>query len=62
MDFDFAAILNSMMIAKVDQKNPYVAKILNVFAAKGIGVMDAMAMLMEISAIAEEMQENASEN
>lgn len=48
--FDFNALLNTAIISGLE-KNPEgraSAEVLKVFAKRGIGVMDAMAMLMEI--------------
>ena len=60
MEFDFNALINTVLLAKIDQKSPQAAKVFNIFAKRGINAIDAMAMLLEICAIAEEM-ENADE-
>lgn len=49
---DFNALLNTAIISGLE-KNPegkVPAEVMKVFAKRGIGVMDAMAMLMEIMA------------
>lgn len=49
---DFNALLNTAIISGLE-KNPegkVSAEVMKVFAKRGIGVMDAMAMLMEIMA------------
>lgn len=48
--FDFNALLNTAIISGLE-KNPeskVSAEVLKVFTKRGIGVVDAMAMLMEI--------------
>lgn len=51
MKIDFNAVLNTLIIAGINQENPMMAKILMVFAKKEIPVMEAMAMLLEIAEI-----------
>ena len=54
MNIDFNALIDTMLRAQIAKSDPQMAKLFNVFTKRGISVMDAMAMLMEISAIAEE--------
>lgn len=54
MNIDFNALFDTMLRAKIASSDPQMAKLFNVFTKRGISVMDAMSMLMEISVIAEE--------
>ena len=54
MNIDFNALIDTMLRAQIAKSDPQMAKLFNVFTKRGISVMDAMSMLMEISAIAEE--------
>lgn len=56
MSFDFKSMLESMLLGQLAKDNPDVAKIFNVFRKYGISIMDAMAMLMELATIAQEIQ------
>lgn len=58
VNFNFEGLINTLLMAKINEKSPVAAKIFNVFQKRGIPVVDAMAMLMELIAIAEEIQEN----
>ena len=58
VNFNFEGLINTLLMAKINEKSPEAAKIFNVFLKRGIPVVDAMAMLMELIAIAEEIQEN----
>lgn len=62
MEFDFKAILDTMMMAQIEKDDPEHARLIKVFTKKGITVVDAIAMLMEIATIAQEIQENESGN
>lgn len=50
--FDFNALLNTAIISKLEKKpeDKAFAEVLKVFAKRGINVMDAISMLMEIMA------------
>lgn len=61
MEFDFNAIINSMLLAEIGKQDKNQAKLLNVFLKRGISFSDALAMLMEIGTIALEMQEGKGE-
>ena len=61
MEFDFNAIINSMLLAEIGKQDKNKAKLLNVFLKRGISFSDALAMLMEIGTIALEMQEGEAE-
>ena len=60
-NFDFSAILNMLISAEISKQDPKIGKILNVFAKKGISVMDALAMMMEISTIVGESENGENE-
>lgn len=55
---DFNALINSAVISglKKDKNGKVAAEILEVFAKRGINALDAMAMLVEIMAIAQNQQ------
>lgn len=61
MEFDFNSIINSLLLAEIKKQDKNQAKLLNVFLKRGISFSDALAMLMEISTIALEMQEGKAE-
>jgi hypothetical protein len=61
MEFDFNSIINSIILAKIKNKDERQAKLLNVFLKRGISLSDTVAILMEIGAIALEMQEGKGE-
>ena len=61
MEIDYNAIINMAILAEVKKQDPAQAKLLNVFVKKGIPVMEAIAMLMEIGTIAQEIQERDDE-
>ena len=56
MSFDFKAMLDLMLLGELAKDNPDLAKIFKVFRKYGISIMDAMAMLMELAAIAQEIE------
>ena len=61
MDIDFNAIINMAILAEVKKQDPTQAKLLNVFVKKGIPVTEAIAMLLEIATIAQEIQEKEND-
>lgn len=62
MEIDYNKLLNGILLAQLEQSDPLMRKLITVFARKGIPVVDAMAMLMEIGTIAEEMQKRGDAN
>ena len=57
MQVDFNALMNAMLMAKMETKSPQAAKIFAVFERRGISVIEAMSMLIEICAIAEQTED-----
>lgn len=62
MEIDYNRLLNAMLLANLKTSDPLMAKLIRVFTKKGIPVVDAMAMLLEIGTIAQEMQERGDNN
>ena len=57
MNIDGKAILEAMLRASITSSDPQLAKLLGIFTKRGISVMDALAILLELSVLAEENKE-----
>ena len=55
MEINYDALVNMMIMAKVNEKSPTSAKLFNVFLKRGISMSDAMAILLEMLTLIEEM-------
>ena len=58
MEFDFNSLINASIIAEIEKESPIAAKLFRVFEKRGISVVEAMAMTLEVIAIIEEMQKS----
>ena len=54
MNIDGKALLDAMLRASIASSDPQGAKLLDIFTRRGISIIDAMAMLIELAALAEE--------
>ena len=56
MDFNYEALVNMMILARIKESNPIGAKVFNVFLKRGISVTDAMAILLELVTLSKEVE------
>lgn len=56
MDFNYEAIVNMMIMAKIKENDPIGAKVFNIFLKRGISVTDAMAILLELITLSKEVE------
>ena len=61
-NFDGKQLLELMLMgAMMKDGNPFTAEVLKIFAKHGIGVLDGMAILLEISMLCDSMTESKKE-
>lgn len=56
MDFNYEALVNMMILARIKENDPIGAKVFNVFLKRGISVTEAMAILLELLTLGKEIE------